>query len=627
MASGWHDDHDPEGMEDWRWGVLGRAGAASEQPLGVAPAATPQLEAAVALRPETPQDARGDPAVDDDGNEPEGLEDWRWGALGRAGAAQEEPLSAPPPSAQQVSAAVSSDPSARRGGPAMDDYDDDNEPEGMEDWRWGALGRAGAAQEEPLSVPPAGTPPASATTAQEANVLQAPADGTESVEAGATAGAATEEELVQRFRETHNQPSTPARSLTGEVRPQTIWGYWDQGYADMPDLFKLCVDSWRRCNPSWDVRILGREAVPEFLSDADLPNRFAEIQSPETAADCVRLALLARYGGVWLDVSVILRSSLETLCWRAIHARRHRAAAFFHPRYSSPEPGAQDFMETWFLAAIRGDPLVLQWRDLVKELMHNRTGVEGLLTHPLYAGQGLDTPAQGEATEHLLGHAMLQRLLTRDPRAGLLLRESWLRMDAAATTFRLQELADDSGRTVDDLLLAKDPEANSIEVELDGMHLIKLPAPRHAPALLRVPREQLLNGGALLGRLLHGRPRTGTAPARVPVARPAVDSRARVNAQRAPKRSVSTAACATVCVGLGATAPLWRGCRMLQLLRRVVPRSRLPWLDHAPLTIARGPMPHRGVPVVAGVTLGLPPAYSAAALGLHGSSYVKISTR
>ena len=34
----------------------------------------------------------------------------------------------------------------------------------------------------------------------------------------------------------------------------------------------------------------------DYLSEADLPNRFDQLLSAQTASDCVRLALLARYG-------------------------------------------------------------------------------------------------------------------------------------------------------------------------------------------------------------------------------------------------------------------------------------------------------------------------------------------
>lgn len=37
-----------------------------------------------------------------------------------------------------------------------------------------------------------------------------------------------------------------------------------QGYDQMPEFFKLCVDTWRRHNPDWDIRILQKSTVHEY---------------------------------------------------------------------------------------------------------------------------------------------------------------------------------------------------------------------------------------------------------------------------------------------------------------------------------------------------------------------------
>eukprot|EP00959_Pyramimonas_sp_CCMP1952_P196646 4111784-Pyramimonas_sp.AAC.1 len=97
----------------------------------------------------------------------------------------------------------------------------------------------------------------------------------------------------------------------------------------MPDFFKLCVDTWQRHNPHWDVRVLELNTVHEYLSEAELPNRFSEMTSHQAASDAVRLGVLCRYGGVYMDVSIIMMSSLDEFCWDNIASGRQSACVFY----------------------------------------------------------------------------------------------------------------------------------------------------------------------------------------------------------------------------------------------------------------------------------------------------------
>mmetsp|Transcript_28195 Transcript_28195/g.85144 ORF Transcript_28195/g.85144 Transcript_28195/m.85144 type:complete len:329 (+) Transcript_28195:99-1085(+) len=313
--------------------------------------------------------------------------------------------------------------------------------------------------------------------------------------------------LTHMFKVTHNAPSTPLRSLTGEVRERTIWAYWGQGPEQMPALFRMCVATWRHHNPDWDIRVLQKSDVYEFLSEADLPNRFDHMLSPQTCSDCLRLALLARYGGVWLDVSVLLQASLDELCWKAVSSGDRAAAVFFHPKYGTEALGQQDFVESWFLATRAGNPFFLRWRDLLRELLHNRLDVNGLLEHPLY--QGLDLAGVDRLNcefsppfdfrEYLAIHAMCHRLLETDAALQEQWSSLWLRLDASETAFCVQLRAEAEGAQVAMVFLAGDAHW---DVLARRTPLIKFTTP-HYRELVLMPREVLLDERSLIGRLLR----------------------------------------------------------------------------------------------------------------------------
>lgn len=325
--------------------------------------------------------------------------------------------------------------------------------------------------------------------------------------------------LADMFKFERDVPSTPARGLTREVSERTIWGYWAQGHDQMPELFKLCVGTWRLHNPHWDVRILERSTVKEYLSDMELPNRFMHMLSHQAASDAVRLALMSRYGGVWMDVNIILCADLDRFCWNAIESRQKSAAVFFHPHYGTKALGGEDLTESWFLAARPGSSFFMCWRDLFRELMHNRLDVKGLLQHPLYQDidlSGIDRlnhefGADFDFREYLAIHAMCHRLLEKNPQAYAQWRDTFQRNDAAQTAFRVQLQAERLGMAAAQLLVSLDPRVDKF---VEGVPLIKLRTPDYGP-LLALSREQLLHPGHLLGRLLTGKATGGAAGAAV----------------------------------------------------------------------------------------------------------------
>ena len=152
---------------------------------------------------------------------------------------------------------------------------------------------------------------------------------------------------------------------------------------------------------------------------------------------------------VYLDVWVLLRRPLDEICWDKIERGEVSAAAFYHPHFGTPEHKGRDFVESWFLATRKNNPFFMKWRDLFKELFHNRLETEGLLQHPLYQdvllermenfvrlNERYDPPF--DFREYLAIHATCRRILETEEELRQLWDETWLHLDAAETAFRLQ---------------------------------------------------------------------------------------------------------------------------------------------------------------------------------------------
>jgi|WetSurMetagenome_2_1015567.scaffolds.fasta_scaffold75162_4 hypothetical protein len=136
--------------------------------------------------------------------------------------------------------------------------------------------------------------------------------------------------------------------MSSALLPKVIWFLWLQGLEQAPEIVRLCLDSWRRLNPGWEVRTLDRAALDGLIDLSAIPAANLESASPQALSDIARVRLLAAHGGVWADASVFCTQPLDD--W----LRAELGGGFF----AFTAPGRDRLISTWFLASMAGGPLV-----------------------------------------------------------------------------------------------------------------------------------------------------------------------------------------------------------------------------------------------------------------------------
>jgi hypothetical protein len=135
----------------------------------------------------------------------------------------------------------------------------------------------------------------------------------------------------------------------GAEIPRVIWMYWHQGEAQAPFVVRRCIESWRRHNPGWKVRVLDAESVAGFADMSDVP----EALSFRYFADLLRVRLLARHGGVWADATVWCHRPLDD--WLPLMS----TTGFFALRH----PGVGRWISSWFLVSAPGHMIPTLWAE------------------------------------------------------------------------------------------------------------------------------------------------------------------------------------------------------------------------------------------------------------------------
>lgn len=137
--------------------------------------------------------------------------------------------------------------------------------------------------------------------------------------------------------------------------PATIWSYWTGGTP--PLLVQRCIAGWKRLHPEHDIRVLSDAELSRYIP---LLPAAVEQLIPAKRADWIRLELLRRHGGIWLDASIVLTRPLN---W--VHALQEAQQSDFVGFYLEGFTSLPRYpvVENWFLAAPAHSPLIEEWQE------------------------------------------------------------------------------------------------------------------------------------------------------------------------------------------------------------------------------------------------------------------------
>lgn len=144
----------------------------------------------------------------------------------------------------------------------------------------------------------------------------------------------------------------------GVMAPQAqrrIFVYWDQGWANAPEICRVCADSWQTMNPEYSVQRISFDDVKDFLG----PEKVAlyRTQTPQVFANLLRLELILDGGGTWADATAFCAAPM--INWLPILTQRTRTFMFAWP--SSDRP-----VDNWFIYGVAGAPVLRAWMKLYR---------------------------------------------------------------------------------------------------------------------------------------------------------------------------------------------------------------------------------------------------------------------
>lgn len=134
-------------------------------------------------------------------------------------------------------------------------------------------------------------------------------------------------------------------------REEFVFQYWGDGFDKAPDLIKACLMSVKENVGDGRYIFLNDETLENWI---DIPKRILELKNSREMtlanyADFIRVALLRKYGGVWIDASCLITNPqfINCVLLKDFFIFENSSSLF---RDSSLEMGNIHF-SSWFIRA------------------------------------------------------------------------------------------------------------------------------------------------------------------------------------------------------------------------------------------------------------------------------------
>ena len=188
--------------------------------------------------------------------------------------------------------------------------------------------------------------------------------------------------------------------------PNILWSYWDN-IDTLPKNISNMINKRIKKLKKWRHIVLTTDTLYDFINENEIPTNFDTLISAHKA-DWIRLYLLNKYGGVWIDASIIVNNPMV---FRLIYNNAIKKDAKLTAFYLGDNPYA--YIENWFIIAPKNSYIIKKWLDEFEDAINisfenykNKLINMGIKVSQIYRWGPGDT--------YLTMHAALQKLIQRN---------------------------------------------------------------------------------------------------------------------------------------------------------------------------------------------------------------------
>lgn len=167
--------------------------------------------------------------------------------------------------------------------------------------------------------------------------------------------------------DTNNKPSR-----IGELENKSIWFCWLQGIENAPAIVHACYNSIKRNIPDWEIKVIDAKNWRKYVEMPEyIVKKWEKGRIPAALfSDLLRLELLIRYGGTWIDSTVLCTgvnendNQNEKVTQKPQIAQKYLNCDLFLFQYS--RPGSKEIsISNWFITARKNNEVLMVLREML----------------------------------------------------------------------------------------------------------------------------------------------------------------------------------------------------------------------------------------------------------------------
>ena len=175
--------------------------------------------------------------------------------------------------------------------------------------------------------------------------------------------------LIEMFQVSRFKIQTDGLS---HEHPKVIWWCWLQGKEQAPPVVQACYASLHRhliqevqeSSEGYDINVIDADNWKQYVELPDyIVKKWEKKQIPQALfSDILRLQLLIKYGGTWIDSTVLCTGFKDS---KVQEFKKYLEADLFLFQYT-PEGTSKDIsISNWFISAYSNNEVLMTLRDLL----------------------------------------------------------------------------------------------------------------------------------------------------------------------------------------------------------------------------------------------------------------------
>lgn len=147
--------------------------------------------------------------------------------------------------------------------------------------------------------------------------------------------------------------------------PKSIWVYWDS--VQLPAFTDICIKNLKIKFNDYHVHVLNSENYHEFIDEMIFPVNIKLAHK----SDLIRLSLLKKYGGIWIDATSIV---FEDFDW--ILKNCSGDDVFLCYSDDCTQNQQKPIAENWLIAAPPNSQFIIDWLEEFRKSIFSEVGEE-----------------------------------------------------------------------------------------------------------------------------------------------------------------------------------------------------------------------------------------------------------